>query len=531
MVDNGAVDEVDKDENSTDLLSTTESLNSKDSLSKKNSKEELDDSVFDDNASDGHMETEMDEETEEDSRQTPQIDVTRPSNESYEVNIDKLDHLFSKRWKRRRPIKVGEDTVNGYLSNALSSRLDISSLPASLQSSHYILTVELPPLSYSMPFDEIEYNITYRTSESPDSTVTVYRTLEHIYVLYRQLQNNNWGKIVPPPPLKECLPERNDITQREVCCFQIKRMLEEIISDSILSADTDFQLFLNSDNFEADAKKREQVTGSMAFDKTLPLSASHVSLIKLFGPQDGKEIIMNGGLESEYKGIFSFSSVPTYIENDESIVRANQRINILQKQFTNILESFEQIRRQRSELSSVLDEFTKTVIILADDELNKHCADVLRKFASNHEEMNRYLNHISIEEFHALYLNIDNFLRYCQSANATLDQRHTLGTYIEIINSQLRKVESNIEKFQNGSLLQFKSQEKKEQSEKVHAILLKRKAILEEKFNTITNKILHELKVFYADRATYFKNSMGAYITGILETQSRNNSMWEKFSL
>lgn len=530
MTDNGSDEGLEKLENS-DVTSHIESGES----TKQDSTDDLDDSVVDEKVSDGHIENIDDEEDVDEEQEAGKLKnntrETNYDNEIYDVDLNSLDHLFTKSWKRRRPVKVTDDEDSEQLSNAISSRLDMSSLPATVQNSPYTLNVELPPLSYSLPFDEIEYNITSKTYECENAPVTVYRKLEDCYFLYRQLQNNNWGKIVPPPPLKESLPERSDITQREICRVQIRRMIEEIMSDSILSADTDFQMFLKSDNFQEEAKKREQITGSLAFDKSLPVYAAHISLIKLFGPEDGKEIILSGGLESEYKGFFSFSSMPTYIETDETIIRASQRLTVLEKQFINILESLEQVRRQRTELSSVLDEFSKNVKLLADDELNKHCANVLRKFASNHEEMNRYLSHISLEEFHALYLNIDAFLRYRHSIKATFDQRITLGTYREIICTQLRKVEYNIEKLQTGSLLQFKSQERKEQSEKVHAILVKRKEILDEKFTIITNKIKYELKRFYADRTTYFKNSMGAYVTGILETQSQNKAIWESFSL
>lgn len=375
----------------------------------------------------------------------------------------------------------------------------------------------------------IEYTVVAESELIEGNLARVSRRYTDFRWLYRQLQSNHWGIIIPPPPEKQKVGRfKQDFVENRR--FQMERMLSRIAGIAKLQDDQDFIMFLTSTNFSQDAKKREQATGSAASNDNNDLSEIHISEIELLGPEDAATVIKNGGIEGESQKRFmslSFSSLPKYSEADEFFSEQRQDLELLEEKLRQLDKSLELVDSERNELASVTEEFAKTIESLAALEVTKKSSELLTNFAETHRRIKESLERSSLQEALTLGATLDEYIRLLSSLKAVLNQRAKLGQYLVIVESELNKKQIQLEKLQGAS---SQSSSEKISSVKSEVSTLQRRFdLIKGSWQEVGNEIKRQVSNFETEKIRDFRNSMEIFLESAIEAQKEAIELWETF--
>lgn len=344
--------------------------------------------------------------------------------------------------------------------------------------------------------------------------------------LYRQLQNNHWGKIIPPPPEKQSVGRfKQDFIENRR--FQMERMLSNIANDPELQDDPDFLLFLTSSSFTVDSKTREHYTGSGASNDSNDLSEIHMSEIELLGPEDAAVVFKTGGLDGELNRSFmslSFTSQPKYVENDEYFIEQRKATEILEEQLKQLYRSLELVDSERTELALVTDEFSNTIDSFAQFEITKRSSELLHTFADVHRRIKESLQRNSLQESVTLGVTLDEYVRSLSSVKAIFNQRAKLGYYLVIVENDFTKSKAQLDKISNS-----KNTERFQTAKVDYDVLQKRYRVVKSKWLQIGEKIKEEVGSYEHEKVTEFRNNMEIFLESSIESQKECIELWETF--
>lgn len=375
----------------------------------------------------------------------------------------------------------------------------------------------------------VEYTVEAKSQVFEGSYARVIRRYSDFRWLYRQLQSNHWGTIIPPPPEKQSVGRfKQDFIENRRC--QMERMLRRIASTASLQKDKDFLMFLTSEEFAADAKKREHMTGSGASNDSNDLSEIHISEIQLLGADDAATVLKNGGLDGESQKRFmniSFSSPPKYVEADEFFIEQWQNADILEERLSQLDKSLVLVDAQRNELASVTEEFAKTIDSLAALEVTKKSSNLLTNFAQTHRRIKESLERTSLQEALTLGITLDEYLRLLSSLKAVFNQRAKLGQYLAIVEAEMTRKQASWEKMQKSS---GQSANEKVNTAKSEFLVLKRRFdLIKKSWQDVGNRIKVEISSFEAEKIKDFRNSMEIFLESAIEGQKESIELWETF--
>lgn len=371
----------------------------------------------------------------------------------------------------------------------------------------------------------VEYTIFTKDKNSNQPEFKVQRRYRDFRWLYRQLQNNHWGKIIPPPPEKQTMGRfENDFIENRR--LQMERMLTKIAQDADLRDDTDFILFLQSNNFSQDSKVREHLTGSNASGDSNDISEIHISEIELLGQEDAANVMKNGGLDESHKGFMniSFASAPKYNEPDSFFVEQRQATELLEEQLRQLCKSLEIVDVQRNDLASVTEEFAQTIKALEELEVSKKGSELLANFADVHLRIKESLQRSTLQESLTLGITIDDYLRSLSSIRAVFNQRSKLGYYLVIVENDLAKKQLQLEKNSTKG-----PSDKVENLSKEVKVLQARHIKIRQKWQEVGDTIRKELQRHDRDKMIDFRNSIEIFLESSIETQKECIELWETF--
>ncbi|CDO91768.1 unnamed protein product [Kluyveromyces dobzhanskii CBS 2104] len=373
----------------------------------------------------------------------------------------------------------------------------------------------------------VEYTVISKSNVLETSEAKVKRRYRDFRWLYRQLQHNHWGKIIPPPPEKQAVGRfKHDFIENRRA--QMQMMLRSIANDSVLQKDEDFILFVTSEKWSQESKVREQISGSKASHDSNDIADIHISELKLLGSEDAERVLKNGGLETETGGGFmglSFASVPKYKEPDQFFLDAAQKMEVLEEQLKQLYKALELVDFQRSDLCSVINEFSETLKTLADLELSNQTSELLQNFAEVHLRIKESTSRSSMQDSLTLGVTIDNNLRIIGSVKAILHQRNKLGYYILLVESDLNKKQGQLNKVSGN----VSNTEKANLLEKELSILTTRYNVIKKEWQTIGETIRKELNQHDIDTIEDFRNNMEIYLESAIESQKECIEIWETF--
>ncbi|SCU77635.1 LADA_0A01442g1_1 [Lachancea dasiensis] len=392
-------------------------------------------------------------------------------------------------------------------------------------SNKYTIEVVDPLKIGDLTFAHVEYTIWTRSENLNPSEVRVQRRYRDFRWLYRQLQNNHWGKIIPPPPEKQAVGRfRDDFVEGRR--FQMERMLVKIAQDRELQDDEDFIMFLQSQNFSQDSKVRENLTGSNASSDSNDISEIHISLIELLGSEDASSVMRNGGLDESQKGFMniSFASLPKYVESDAYFVEQRHAVETLEEQLKQLCKSLEIVDTQTNDLASVMEEFSNTIKSLEELEVSKKGSETLNNFAEVHMRIKESLQRSTMQESLTLGVTIDEYMRSLASVRAIFNQRSKLGYFSVVLENDLLKKRAQLDRNSH-----------KGPSDKVDAltkdlqVLQERHSKIKKQLQEVGDRIRRELRKHEHEKIVDFRNSIEIFLESSIETQKECIELWETF--
>lgn len=372
----------------------------------------------------------------------------------------------------------------------------------------------------------VEYTVISESSLLELKYAQVSRRYRDFRWLYRQLQNNHWGKVIPPPPEKQSVGsfKENFIENRR---FQMESMLKKICQDPVLQKDKDFLLFLTSDDFGSESKKRAFLTGSGAINDSNDLSEVRISEIQLLGAEDAAEVLKNGGIDAEsHKGFMSisFSSLPKYNEADEFFIEKKQKIDELEDNLKKLSKSLEMVDTSRNTLAASTEEFSSMIETLASLNVSEPNSELLNNFADVHKSIKSSLERSSLQETLTMGVMLDDYIRSLASVKAIFNQRSKLGYFLVVIENDMNKKHSQL-----GKLGQNIHSEKFREMRKEFQTLERRYNLTKKQWQAVGDKIKDEFQGFSTDKIREFRNGMEISLEAAIESQKECIELWETF--
>lgn len=364
----------------------------------------------------------------------------------------------------------------------------------------------------------IVYTIRTVTAEGVLSSteVVVTRRYKDFRWLYHQLQANNPGYIIPPPPLKQAVGRFNEqfVENRR---FSLERMLQKISQSAVLQKDSDFLMFLQSTSFAGESKEREKITGSGA-------SNGAVDDYDLSSSSSGSGGSA-GGLMSAIGGAFS-SFASKVVDTDDFFNDQKVHVEDLDLQLKAFYRNFELICQQRNELSSVTEEFANAVNALAEIETSKSTSVLLSQFSQTQMRIKELLERQSMQDLITLGSVLDEYIRLLGSIRSVFLQRHKALALSSNSDYELNKKQQSMDKF----IKNHRNQVDKIETLKKEVATYETKSLnLKVKFDDISQTIKKELARFQFDKIDDFRNAIETFLESLIESQKEAIELWETF--
>ena len=376
----------------------------------------------------------------------------------------------------------------------------------------------------------IVYTILVRTKDPNHPVVAallpepVTRRYRDFRWIYHQLQNNHPGIIVPPPPTKQTYIGRFNESFIEGRRLSLEKMLTKISSLADLRNDPDFVMFLTSQNFAADLKERERLSGSDASNQ------NDDSLDNLASGQDISSSILedpsarSGSGAGFMSSLFSLSSKMS--EPDDVMKDKKSYIEGLEHNLRNFYKSLELIGSQRSEIVVLVEEIATLTEELAAIEILKRTTDLLLEFSEIHIKLKENLDRTNLQDQLTLGFTIEEYLRIIGSIKAIFSTRLKIYHKYQACEQELVKKQALLDKF---------ARKNKSQTDKINLLqfeidkLEAKTTKFKTQFNSITETIMAELERFEYEKIDDFRNSVEIFIEGSIESQKEAIELWETF--
>lgn len=334
--------------------------------------------------------------------------------------------------------------------------------------------------------------------------------------IYRQLQSNHPGKIVPPPPSKQTYIGRFNENFVENRRISLEKMLAKICKIPCLVNDPDFIMFLTSNDFAADSKEREKISGS---------AASHASLADGDNENSTPSVVSSG---SGSQGLFSsiFSITPKIEEPDNYFANKKGYIEDLEFNLKTFCKSLEMIVTQRVETISVIEQLSSLFSELSELEMLKKTKELLSAFAEVNNKLLENLDRVNQQEQLTLGFTIEEYLRIIESIKYTFETRTKIYQQLHSFQLELTKKEESLERLNS----KYKTSVDKINMVEFEVNKLQQKvAYFENSFKTISDTIRDELDTFETEKIDDFRNSVEIFIESSIESQKEAIETWETF--
>ena len=459
----------------------------------------------------------------------PPSDPLRISEPSTIVPDEKLE--LNKKITKDSSIINFNERANNDEENTLESENKIALIEEIENSAiDFQISVTDPTKVSDITFVHIEYLITIEPNDIIKEYSKVYRRYSDIRWLYRQLQSDHWGKIIPPPPEKKVMGrfQSDFIEDRRL---QIEIMLNEIARDRILQRDETFISFLSNQNFLEYKREIERRTGSAASSDSKDLSEIHISEIKLLGKEDAEIVTNSGGIDLEYRRLFwglSFSPSLHYKETDEFFVKVEHRIELLEEHLKNLSKAIMSISDEKNELINLINEFVEVLEFLPSTGIKSESNGLLNGFAETHKMINSIIDISRNEESIIFGITLDVYIRTISSIRAVLNQRAKLGYYLMIEKRKLHKLKEQSRRFDQN--IHLSSNEKKIKSMKEsYQVLEERCQKIGKSWVNIGNVIKLEMNKFEDKNIDDLTCNISIFLESAIQNQKKILFLWKQF--
>ncbi|KAJ7504328.1 Vps5 C terminal like-domain-containing protein [Mycena galericulata] len=325
------------------------------------------------------------------------------------------------------------------------------------------------------------------------SAFSVLRRYSDFLWLYETLSSNNPGVVVPPVPEKNPFGRFDDqfVRQRR---FALEKCIHKIANHPVLGKDVDLKLFLESDTFALDIKHRK---AEIAQER--------------------------GGLMAT---IGHSIAGPRFYETDEWFDRQKTYLDSLEAQLRGLVKAIELVSKQRAELATAIAEFAQTVSDLSSSDVGKQLAHSLAALAEIQHKAQDIQSVQSEQDVVTLLSTVDEYARLINSVRLAFNSR--IRTYhswraadAEILRvkqmHERNRAQGRIPSDRAGySLAQISEAERRALDAK-------------HEFDQATKLIKSEVARFEQERIEDFKDSLHAFLEGMISRQKELIGGWENY--
>ncbi|CAB4395886.1 unnamed protein product [Rhizophagus irregularis] len=345
--------------------------------------------------------------------------------------------------------------------------------------------------------DPISAHIIYRVRTRTTSTAfrsrefTVLRRYRDFLWLYNRLTLGNPGVIVPPIPEKHAIGRFQDefVENRRQA---LEKCLNRITSHPKLYRDPDLKLFLESDTFTIDVKRKNQ-------DES------------------------KGVLKSLGEAMSNAATFNKFTETDEWFESRRNQLDILESQLKTLLKSVEAIVKQRKDLGSATVDFGNSLLSLAGAELNKSLASNITILGNLQQKIKELHEKQARQDVLTLENTVGEYIRIIASIKVAFNSRAKVHQTWQNSISDLQKKKANYVK--------SKSQGRFSQDRMLTQIAEAEHKVedCKNEFEEVSKLIKNELDRFDKEKVEDFKNGVEAFLESVVQTQKEIISLWESY--
>ncbi|KAJ3504216.1 hypothetical protein NLJ89_g8051 [Agrocybe chaxingu] len=330
------------------------------------------------------------------------------------------------------------------------------------------------------------------------SAFSVLRRYSDFLWLYETLSNNNPGVVVPPVPEKNPFGRFDDqfVRQRRMA---LEKCIQKTANHPVLGKDPDLKLFLESDTFSLDIKHRKA-----------ELAQERGGLIASIGQS---------------------IAGPRFYETDEVVLwfdRQKVYLDSLESQLRGLVKAIELVAKQRAELSVATGEFAQQVADLSAADVGKQLAQSLSGLADI-ERKAQELQSTQAEQDMSTLMAIggaDEYARLINSVRLAFSSR--IRVYHAWKNSEaelLRTKQTHEKNRAQGrippdrlgfSLTQIAEAERRASEAKLE-------------YEQVSKLVKTETARFEQERIQDFKDTLHAFLEGMISRQKELISAWESY--
>ncbi|KAF9466094.1 Vps5 C terminal like-domain-containing protein [Collybia nuda] len=325
------------------------------------------------------------------------------------------------------------------------------------------------------------------------SAFSVLRRYSDFLWLYETLSTNNPGVVVPPVPEKNPFGRFDDhfVRQRR---FALEKCIQKTANHPVLSQDADLRMFLESDSFALDIKHRK---AEIAHER--------------------------GGIMASIGQSITGSR---FHETDEWFDRQKGYLESLESQLRGLVKAIETVARQRSEIATATGEFAQTVNDLSASDVGAQLSQSLSGLAEVESKAQEIQNTQSEQDMVTLMSTVDEYARLINSVRLAFSSR--IRTY-------------HAWRSADADLLRIKQAHEKNRAQgkiptdrlgySLSQIAEAERRALEAKheFDHVSKLVKSEVARFEQERIEDFKNSLHAFLEGMISRQKELVGAWENY--
>ncbi|ESK96508.1 sorting nexin 3 [Moniliophthora roreri MCA 2997] len=325
------------------------------------------------------------------------------------------------------------------------------------------------------------------------SAFSVLRRYSDFLWLYETLSNNNPGVVVPPVPEKNPFGRFDDqfVKQRR---FALEKCIQKIANHPVLMKDPDLKLFLESDTFSLDIKHRK---AEIANER--------------------------GGLMAS---IGQTIAGPRFHESDEWFDRQKAYLDSLESQLRGLVRAIDLVAKQRAEQSTAIIEFANTLNELSSADVGKQLAQTLSGLAEVEKKAHDLQVTQSEQDMVTFMGTVDEYARLINSVRLAFTSR--IRTYYSWKNaeSDLQRTKQNHEKNRASGRI---PSDRLGHSLSQIAEAERRAADAKHEYEQVSKLVKSEVARFEQERIEDFKNSLHAFLEGMISRQKELIANWEVY--
>ncbi|KAI0708835.1 hypothetical protein C8T65DRAFT_206433 [Cerioporus squamosus] len=398
---------------------------------------------------------------------------------------------------------------------AASPSTSISSVPATKRENGiqpvFVITVD-DPQRVGDPIRAYTMYTVHTKTTSPmykKSTFSVLRRYSDFLWLYETLSMNNPGVVVPPVPDKNPFGRFDEefVQQRRLA---LEKCIQKIANHPVLQKDTDLKLFLESDTFALDIKHRK---AEMAQEK--------------------------GGLMA---ALGQTIAGPRFYETDEWFDRQKGYLDSLETQLRGLVKAIEAVAKQRSEIAAAAGEFAQAIADLAACDVGNQLSASLLGLAEVERKAQELQTIQGNQEVATVlstadeYARLINSVRVCASlcslfpVQSLTSPQLAFSSRVRIYHAwqsadaHLRRTKQTHETNRAQGRL---ASDQLSRSLAIVAEAERRALDAKQEFDHVSRLVKTEVARFEQERIEDFKNSLEAYLEGMIARQKQLITAWE----